>query len=210
MWKRIIAEFLGTALMVGVGCGSTAFTDSALLISIAFGASVTLAILIFGPVSGAHINSAVSIAFWIHGDLERKAVLPYILAQLLGGIFAAILIGPLGPTVVSENISVGIASVIEISITFLLMASILLIISKTDNRVAVSSLVGLTVAILAFIFGRFTGASMNPARTLGPNLISGEMDLLWMYFVTCIVGASLASMMFNRLKQNQQSAPELN
>ena len=205
MWKRALAEFLGTALMVGIGCGSIAFTDSSLLISIAFGIAVTLAILIFGPISGAHINSAVTIAFWIHGDLEGKAVIPYIVAQLLGGIFAAVVIGPLGPTVVADNVSIGLASIIEVSITFLLMASILVIISKTDNRFAVSSLVGLSVTILAFIFGRFTGASMNPARTLGPNLMSGELDLLWMYFLTCITGASLASLYFNRLKQNPLS-----
>ena len=59
------------------------------------------------------------------GDLERKAVIPYIVAQLLGGVFAAVLIGPLGPTVVADNVSIGLATVIEISITFLLMASIL-------------------------------------------------------------------------------------
>ena len=82
----------------------------------------------------------------------------------------------------------------------MLMASILFIVSKTDNRFAIASLVGLTVAVLAFIFGRFTGASMNPARTFGPNLISQELGLLWMYFTTCILGASLASLYFYRIR----------
>ena len=200
MWKRVASEFLGTALMVGLGCGSIVFTDSNLIISISFGLAVTIAILIFGRISGAHINSAVSIAFWLHGDLEGKAVIPYIIAQFSGGLLAAYLIGPVGPTVVSNDISIATAAGIEVFITFMLMASILLIVSKTDNRFAIASLVGLTVAVLAFIFGRFTGASMNPARTFGPNLISQELDLLWMYFGTCIFGACLASLYFYRIR----------
>ena len=196
----MLSEFFGTALMVGLGCGSIAFTDSALIISAVFGIAVTIAILIFGRISGAHINPAVSIGFWIHGDLEGKAVIPYIFAQLSGGLFAAYLIGPVGPTVVSNDITIATAAGIEIFITFMLMASILLIVSKTDNRFAIASFVGLTVAVLAFIFGRFTGASMNPARTFGPNLISQELDLLWMYFATCILGAGLASLYFYRMR----------
>ena len=62
--------------MVGLGCGSIALTDSALIISAVFGIAVTIAILIFGRISGAHINSAVSIAFWIHGDLKEKRLFP--------------------------------------------------------------------------------------------------------------------------------------
>ena len=198
----MLSEFFGTALMVGLGCGSIVYTDSALIISTVFGISVTIAILIFGRISGAHINSAVSIAFWIHGDLEGKAVIPYIIAQLSGGLFAAFLIGPVGPTVVSNDITLATAAGIEVFITFMLMASILLIVSRTENRFAIASLVGLTVAVLAFIFGRFTGASMNPARTFGPNLISQEMDMLWMYFGTCILGASLASLYFYRIRSS--------
>ena len=186
--------------MVGLGCGSIAFTDSALIISAVFGIAVTIAILIFGRISGAHINPAVSIGFWIHGDLEGKAVIPYIFAQLSGGLFAAYLIGPVGPTVVSNDITIATAAGIEIFITFMLMASILFIVSRTENRFAIASFVGLTVAVLAFIFGRFTGASMNPARTFGPNLISQELDLLWMYFATCILGAILASLYFYRIR----------
>jgi len=196
----MLSEFFGTALMVGLGCGSIAFTDSAAIISAVFGIAVTIAILIFGRISGAHINSAVSIAFWIHGDLEAKAVIPYIIAQLSGGLFAAYLIGPVGPTVVSNDITIATAAGIEVFITFMLMASILFIVSRTENRFAIASLVGLTVAVLAFIFGRFTGASMNPARTFGPNLISQEVDLLWMYFGTCILGATLASLYFYRIR----------
>ena len=205
----MLSEFFGTALMVGLGCGSIAFTDSALIISAVFGIAVTIAILIFGRISGAHINSAVSIAFWIHGDLEGKAVIPYIIAQLSGGLFAAYLIGPVGPTVVSNDITIATAAGIEIFITFMLMASILFIVSRTENRFAIASLVGLTVGVLAFIFGGFTGASMNPARTFGPNLISQELDLLWMYFTTCIIGASLASLYFCRIRFRPLSVSSL-
>ena len=78
MRKAVLGEFLGTALMVGVGCGSVAMGASHAVVSLSFGAVVTLAIVLFGPWSGAHINPAVSIAFWRDGALQQGRVLPYI------------------------------------------------------------------------------------------------------------------------------------
>lgn len=190
MWKRGAFEFIGTFAMVFIGCGSVALERSSMEISLAFGLIVGLVILSLGRYSGAHINPAVSIAFWRRGDLSNKDTLSHIIGQLCGGVLAGGVLNGAGPTIRDTSWSSFI--IIEIGITFLLMASILLIIRKTDQWLPIAIVVGATVAILAFIFGEYTGASMNPARTFGPNLFSGDSAMIPIYWLTTIVGACLA------------------
>ena len=201
MLKRLGAEFLGTALMVSLGCLSVKLELSNFLISSTFGIAVFIAILFLRGTSGAHINPAVSIAFYRSNHLEKKALLPYILAQLLGALFGALIVGQYGFTSFNVDIEYGI--IIEIFITFLLMIGIYFIISKTDNTHLVALWVGLVVGLLAFFFGPYTGASMNPARTFGPNLISGEISSIPIYWITTTIGAVLASMLYNQLEKSK-------
>ena len=203
MLKRTFAEFFGTAVMVFLGCYSIKLGYSDFLISSTFGIAVFLAILLFRDISGAHINPAVSIAFYRSNHLEKKALFPYISAQMLGGLSGAIIVGKYGMT--EFKVSLGYGMIIEIFITFILMSSIYLIISKTDNTKIVSIWVGSVVGILAFIFGRFTGASMNPARTLGPNIISGEHVNLPAFFISTIIGALLAAELYNSIKSKAKN-----
>ncbi len=163
MLNRACTEFIGTGMMVFFGCYSIKLGYSDLIISATFGIAVFLAILLFRNISGAHINPAVSIAFYRSKHLEKEALFVYIIAQILGGLCGAIFVGKYGMT--EFKVSLGYGMIIEIFITFILMSSIYLIISQTDNTKIVSIWVGTVVGILAFIFGRFTGASMNPART---------------------------------------------
>ena len=190
MWKRGAVEFIGTFAMVFIGCGSVAMERSSLEISLAFGLIVGLVILSLGRYSGAHINPAVSIAFWRRGDLSKEDTLSHIIGQLCGGALAGGVLSGAGPTL--RDTSWFSFIVIEIGITFLLMASILLIIRKTDNWLPIAFVVGATVAVLAFIFGAYTGASMNPARTFGPNLFSGDVEIIPIYWLTTTLGACLA------------------
>ena len=190
MWKRGGIEAVGTFTMVLVGCGSVALERSSLEISIAFGASVALVILAIGRWSGAHINPAVSIAFLYRGDLSSNDTIAHVLGQLIGATIAGILLNGAGPTV--KNTSWVNLIGIEILITFLLMASILWIIRQTEHWLPIAAVVGSTVALLAFFFGSYTGASMNPARTFGPNLISGDIAIIPIYFMCTIAGALLA------------------
>ena len=190
MWKRGAVEFIGTFAMVFIGCGSVAMERSSLEISLAFGLIVGLVILSLGRYSGAHINPAVSIAFWRRGDLSNKDTLSHIIGQLCGGALAGGVLSGAGPTL--RDTSWFSFIMIEIGITFLLMASILLIIRKTDNWLPIAFIVGATVAVLAFIFGAYTGASMNPARTFGPNLFSGDVEIIPIYWLTTTLGACLA------------------
>ena len=190
MWKRGVIEFIGTFAMVFVGCGSVALNRSSLEISLAFGLIVGLMIVSLGRFSGAHINPAVSIAFWRRGDLSTKDTVSHVIGQLCGGALAGLVLGGAGPTVRNTSWTGLIA--IEIGITFLLMASILFIVRRTDKWIPIAVVVGATVAVLAFIFGGYTGASMNPARTFGPNLFSGDATLIPIYWLTTTLGACLA------------------
>jgi|TARA_B100002052_G_scaffold49025_1_gene42086 glycerol uptake facilitator-like aquaporin len=189
MWNRYIAEFSGTFLMVLVGCGSIALGWSPLAVSISFGFAVFTAIMIFQPISGAHINPAVSIAFAANGNLEREALPGYIIAQCIGGWIAALIVVA-GSTV--PQVSTGYSWGIEIAITLLLMYSILVLVRRKANLFVLALGVGSMVGLLAFLFGGFTGASMNPARTLGPNIVNGDGNLI-LYIVAPVIGAVLAN-----------------
>ena len=189
------AELIGTAWMVAIGTGSVALGASTLVISLAFGAAVTTAILALRSVSGAHINPAVSAAFVVTGHLPARLLPGYALAQAAGAVLGSGLVyavlGPaqLAPTVVASSVPFLIAVTIEVGITAALMASILGVVMWRDESTAtVAVLVGATVAVLAFLFGPLTGASMNPARTFGPNLLSGSGGLV-MYVLSTTGGA---------------------
>ena len=189
MWKRYGAEFAGTFLMVLLGCGSIALGWSSVSVSITFGIGVFIAIMIFQSISGAHINPAVSTAFAVKGDLPWKDLAGYITAQVLGGILAAAIIKD-GAT--NSTVAYSTAWLVEISITLLLMCSIIVLV-KIEARLFTLALgVGTMVGLLAFIFGGLTGASMNPARSIGPNLFTNSGNYI-LYFIAPIIGAVLAT-----------------
>jgi len=201
-----LAEMAGTFGLVLVGAGSIAIDLPHAWISIAFGVIVTLMILTFGKTSGAHINPAVSLAFYlISKDRKNLAYIPF---QLAGAFLASLVIwmflpenatyGETVPTVSTIN-----AFWIEVMITFILMMSILLII-KTDNLRLIALVVGFVVFAAAYFAGPYTGASMNPARSFGPALFSGTVELLWLYFLAPFVGASLAGILDIFLKKHNR------
>ncbi len=191
MRTEFLSELIGTFVMVFIGCYSIKAGYPPAIISFSFGFAVFMVILTSRKYSGAHINPAVSIAFSITGELDKKMLMPYLLAQFIGGIIAAYLVGDFGATEFSVNTSTGIG--IEILITFILMMSIYLTIFRTDSDLIVAFVVGSVVGCLAFIFGTYTGASMNPARTLGPNLISNSTTVIPIYLISTILGSCIAA-----------------
>jgi len=202
MRTEFLSELIGTFVMVFIGCYSIKAGYSPAVISCSFGFAVFMVILSSRKYSGAHINPAVSIAFSITGQLERKMLIPYLIAQFIGGIIAAYLVGDFGATEFSVDTSSGMG--IEILITFILMMSIYLTIFRTDNDLAVALVVGSVVACLAFVFGTYTGASMNPARTLGPNLISNSISVIPIYLISTIFGSCLAAYLVKTKVSNNQ------
>ena len=189
--------------MVFIGCIAIKQGYSAPIVSSAFGFAVFLVILTSRRFSGAHINPAVSIAFAISGELDRKLLHVYVIAQLTGALLAAIIIGEYGATEFTITINSGI--IIEIFITFILMFGIYLTIWHTNNDALVAIIVGIIVALLAFYFGQYTGASMNPARTFGPNVVSGNANQIPIYFVSTILGSILAAFLSKILNKSNQA-----
>ncbi|MGB1319191.1 MAG: MIP/aquaporin family protein, partial [Flavobacteriales bacterium] len=177
-------------------------------ISAIFGMIVTAMVYAFGDVSGAHINPAVTIAFWLSGRFPIKEVAPYVLAQCAGAIAACVLLAflfpldttSLGATLVSDTVMQ--TFVIELVITFMLMLVIIMVATGSKEVGTLAGIsIGATVAVFAMLTGPITGGSMNPARSLGPALISGNLENLWVYFVAPILGAALAVPVSNVLKK---------
>jgi len=187
--NKYLSEFLGTFLMVLLGCGSIAIGWNSLMVSITFGFAVFMAIMIFQPHSGAHINPAVSIAFAAKGDLDAKLLPGYIIAQCFGGFLAALIVMD-GET--RYSVSLSEAFLIEISITLLLMYSIHILVNRKENLPTLALGVGSMVAILAYLFGEYTGAGMNPARSLGPNIVTSTSGLI-LYVIGPVIGAIISN-----------------
>ena len=211
-WPKFLCEGVGTFALVLVGAGSIILDAQhpgilgVLGIAIAFGAIVSAVIYSLGHVSGAHINPAVSIGFWMAGRMSPSQLIGYLISQCAGGILAALLLLLLYPLSTTYGQTMPSGSVMETVIwefvmTFLLM---LVIIVMVDSGKKVAPFIGLgvgaTVGLEAFIGGPVTGASMNPARSLGPAIAAGDLNHLWIYFAAPIAGAALAIVFWNLVK----------
>lgn len=198
--KKYWAELMGTYIMVFAGTGAIIVNDvygsvSHLGIGLTFGLVVMAVIYSIGSISGAHINPAVSIAFWVSKRFSGKEVLPYIVSQFLGAILASLTLSFIFPQheLLGATLPAGSweqSFVMEFILTFILMFVILLM-SEGSKEVGVMTgfAVGMVVAFEAIFAGPVSGASMNPARSLAPALISGHLTHLWLYIIATILGA---------------------
>lgn len=167
-------------------------------ISITFGLIVMIVIYALGNISGAHLNPAVSIAFTLAGKLEVKQLTPYILSQMIGAFLASLLLCYLfpqnkflGATLPSGTILQSF--ILEFIITFILMLVIISVATGGKQKGIFAGLViGLTVLLMALFAGPICGASMNPARSIAPAVVSGHTEHLWIYIVATILGAASA------------------
>ncbi len=215
MTPAVVAEALGTMILVFAGTGAVMVNQISngaithLGISFVFGAVVAALIYSLGHISGAHFNPAVTLAFWSSGFFPRKQVLAYILAQCLGAIAASatlvISLGPVGNlgATLPLNDNWLQTLVLEIILTFILMFVILG--SGLDRRAPIGFAgvaIGLTVGLEAAFMGPITGASMNPARSLGPALVGGIWQYHWLYWIAPILGAQLAVLCYRYLSNN--------
>lgn len=204
--QECLAEALGTFALVFAGTGAivvNSVSGGALThvgVAITFGAVVAAMIYALGHTSGAHMNPAVTLAFWAGGALPSRKVLPYLASQLTGAVAASLLLkvaftseaGNLGATLPLHD-AWGRALILEAVLTFVLMLVILG--SGLDKRAPVGFAgvaIGLTVGLEAMCMGPITGASMNPARSFSPALVANLWQHQWLYWVAPIVGAQLA------------------
>ncbi len=202
--KRLLAEFLGTFIMVFAGTGAIVIDQASggvighAGIALVFGLVVMAMIHTFGDVSGAHMNPAVTLGFAAAGRFPSKDIPGYIAAQL-GGAFAASgmlkFLFPadpkLGATLPAGSVSQSF--ILEIILTAILMFVILSVSSGAKEKGLTAGItIGAVIALEAMFAGPICGASMNPARSLAPAIVSGNLQHLWLYPVATILGAVIA------------------
>jgi MIP family channel proteins len=209
--KALVAEFIGTFALIFLGAGSGVILgvegSPAGLITVALAHGLTLMVFAYayGHVSGTHINPAVTLGLAAAGKFEPVRAIYYIVAQLLGGIvagFALIFVfgGPLndlGVTVINYDLTnVGGAFVLEMIGTFFLVNTVLnaAVSGRAGNLAPLA--IGMILAACIMFFGPLTGASLNPARTLGPAVAAGIYSDIWVYMVSTILGGIVAGLLY--------------
>ena len=211
--NKSIAEFIGTFALVFFGCGSMILSEinpsaiSVDSIPIIFGLIVAAMIYAFGDISGAHFNPAVSLAFYQNKNINLKELCYYIPSQILGAVLASFshsfFFGKnhsFGMTINKLTVSQG--AFLEILISMFLM---LTIISVATNEKISKHIIGFSIggiiAVCSFVAGPFTGASMNPARSIGPAILSYNFNHIIIYILCPIIGAMIGLYIYQIIKK---------
>ena len=213
--KRFAAEVIGTFIVVALATGSVVI-DAKLggklgLAFIAFApfVGVAIAVYLFGKISMAHFNPAVTLGFLITGHITKLQLLQYLAAEIIGALLASLfvmsLIGneaSLGANAPDYSYPLSLIFGVEVLATSLLMAVIYLVVYTRGLRrlggLVIGAIVGLDIFFLAFI----SGASMNPARSLAPALFSGVLGNLWIYWTATFIGASTVALLVRKKLKN--------
>ena len=202
--KKYIAEAIGTFALVFAGTGAITINDVSggaithIGIALTFGLVVMAMIYAIGDVSGAHLNPAVTIGFWYARRLPKGEVLPYVAAQVIGAVLASGCLRLLFP----DHLTLGATRpagpwhqsfVLEFILTALLMFVILCVSTGAKEKgIMAGAAIGSVIAFEAMFAGPICGASMNPARSLAPALLTIRFDHVWLYLIAPILGASVA------------------
>ena len=214
--RRLAAEVFGTFALVFAGTGAIVINDISdhaithVGIALTFGWIVLAMIYAIGDISGCHLNPAVTLGFVAAGRMEKRLVIPYIVSQSAGAILASTVLKMLFP----EHSTLGAtlprgsdwqSFILEILLTMILMVVILCVSSGSKEKGVLAGVaVGSVIALEAMFAGPISGASMNPARSLAPALISGHLASLWVYLVAPVIGATLAIPIFRVLYMSEQ------
>lgn len=216
--KKYITELVGTFFLVFVGCGAMIINTemngviSHVGVAISWGLIVMVLIYAIGDISGAHLNPAVTIGFWVAKRFPMKKVMPYVIAQLIGAVIAAYSLRVLFP--LNDTLGASLPSgtwqqsfIFETILTFLLMFVILNVSTGAKEKgIMAGAAIGATVGLEAMFAGPICGASMNPARSIAPALASGHLEYLWVYIIATVLGATLAVLVFKSTRDKKHIA----
>lgn len=204
----LVAEFIGTFALIFIGAGSAALGVGG-VVGVAFAHGLTLLTFVYayGNISGTHINPAVTIGLWVGKQIDIVTAVAYVVAQLLGGIVAgfalSFLIGHIAPglgaTVLADGVSPLQGLVLEAILTFFLVNAVFHTAVSGKAGSAAPLAIGLTLTLVILMGGPLTGASVNPARTIGPAVASGNFADIWLYIVGPIVGGIVAAALYTGL-----------
>jgi aquaporin Z len=235
MFRKLLAEFLGTFWLVLGGCGSAvlaaAFPGVGIGltgVSLAFGLTVLTAAYALGPVSGGHFNPAVTVGVWAGGRFPTRDIVPYIIAQVAGAIVAAGVLYIIASGKPGFDVAAGFAAngygehspggyglnaalVSEVVMTFMF---VLVILGATHKRAPVGFAglaIGLALTLIHLVSIPVTNTSVNPARSLGPALFVGGWALqqLWLFWVAPLVGAFAAGVLHRAVLENDAAEPAI-
>lgn len=212
--KAFIAEFIGTFTLVFVGVGAIAGNhinggQTGLLgIAFAHGLAIATMVAATAAISGGHLNPAVTIAMLVTKKIDQANAIGYVISQCLAGIAAAILIKicfaedvlmsvGMGTPALAEGVGIGAGLLMEIVLTFFLVFVIFGAAVDKRGPATAPLFIGLAVAMDILIGGPVTGAAMNPARHLGPALLGGGLQNIWLYWVGPVAGGVLAGILYN-------------
>ena len=203
--KALIAEFIGTFALIFIGAGAVAINIGGLIgAAFAHGFVIVGFIYAYGHISGTHLNPAVTISLFLGKQIGAMNAIGYIVVQLIAAIVAAAALAfvlggtesGLGVTVLADGVSPMQGIVVEIILTFFLVNAVYhaAVSGKAGNFAGLA--IGCTLICLILMGGPLTGASLNPARTIGPAVIAGNYADLWLYFVGPILGGVLAAAVY--------------
>lgn len=209
-FKKYLAEFIGTLVLVFIGCGTAAAVGCSadgsgyLVTALAFGLAIVAMAYSIGNISGCHVNPAVSIAMLVSRKMSVKDFIGYVVAQCAGAFVGAALLLPLvgresglGANAL-YNGSVGLSILIEIILTCIFVVAILGVTSKGSNSPVAGLVIGLSLTLVHILGISFTGTSVNPARSLGPAILAGgeALSSVWVFIVAPLVGGLLAALIY--------------
>jgi len=221
LFRRAAAEGFGVFALVFAGCGAIITeaehpgTLGTVGVALVFGLIVMAMVYATGHLSGAHLNPAVTLAFVVTRHFPRAEALAYIAAQLAGALVAAGLLAAIWPSqpaalgATIPTVGVGSAFAYEVVLTAFLMFVIMAV--ATDTRAVgagAAIAIGGTVGLDALFGGPITGASMNPARSIGPALVTGELQDLWLYLAAPLVGATIGALAYQLVRGEHPSEPQ--
>jgi aquaporin Z len=211
--RKYIAEIIGTFALIFCGTGAiiinqqTGGVISHAGVAATWGLIVAAMIYTVGDISGAHLNPAVTIAFWVAKTFPAKEILPYIISQGIGAFLASFTLHYLFPSndTLGASLPAGTAMqsfVLELILTFLLMFTIIHVAKGSKEQGMFAGIaIGSVVLLEAMFAGPICGASMNPMRSLSPAVVSGHLEHLWVYLSAPTLGAVLAVLVWKGLKQ---------
>jgi aquaporin Z len=213
--RKYLAEAIGTFALVFCGTGAIIINQESggavthAGIAVTFGLIVSAMIYALGDISGAHLNPAVTLAFWVAKKFPVKEVLPYVTSQAVGAFMASGVLRFLFPTnqMLGATMPAGVemqSFVLELILTFILMFVIIHVATGSKEQGMFAGIaIGSVVLLEAMFAGPICGASMNPIRSLAPAIVSGHLEHLWLYLIAPVVGASLAIFAWMGLRQKE-------
>ena len=235
MFKKCLAEFIGTFVLVFFACGTAVLSNSLVATALAFGLVIVAMAYSIGRISGCHINPAVSLAFLIKKKMTLVEFLLYVAAQVLGGLVGAILLfgilrmntGTLGPDLLACNMTatetlkagpIFAALLFEVVLTCVFVFVILHVTDEKSEKVSgklAGIIIGLTLTLVHLIGINFTGTSVNPARSLATaiaNAIYGQgvegLKHVWIFVIAPMAGGALAAVLHTLLTKDSKEEPK--